>query len=139
MGNWSGLMEVNLVREVLCQDILMEKTHEDLFAQYLEVCNQALQASKYKFPFQQILGAAQRVNHSRKLEVFVIEDRPQSAYVLSLKNEKMMAESKAPCVDCDCQGEWRVARSYLEDVIQNSPEYIQNPAKIDWGWLFEQD
>lgn len=117
----------------------MGNTHEDLFAQYLEVCNQALQASKHKFPFQQILGAAQQMNSSRKTEVFVIEDRPQSTYVLLVNNEGIVAKAAASSEKCDCLGEWRVTRSYLEDVIQNPQKYIENPAKINWDWLLDPD
>lgn len=117
----------------------MDNAHEDLFAQYLEICNQALQESKHKFPFQQILGAARRVNSSRKTEVFVIEDRPQSTYVLSVNDKGIAAEPAASSDNCDCQGEWRVARSYLEDVIQNPQKYIENPAKINWDWLLDPD
>jgi hypothetical protein len=108
----------------------------DLFSRYLEVCNRAIAANGDRFPFKQILGAAQKSQTSKNVEVCIIDDHPEASFVIHLDDGKVSAQSHSACKNCNCKGQWRVARSYLEDVIQNPDEYIRNPAKIDWEWMY---
>lgn len=117
----------------------MSRSQEELFTRYLEVCNQALKHNGERFPFKQILGAAQTNKH-KEVEVCIIDDQPAASYVIHLSDYALSGEPKMSdfwdqekrCV----RPRWRVTRSYLEDVIQNPEEYIRNPAKIDWEWLY---
>jgi hypothetical protein len=111
--------------------------NHDLFQQYIEICNAALRANKDRFPFKQILTAAQnQQNRPKNIEVAIVQDKPKAAYVIQMEADKISGKPHAACSDCTCEGQWRVTRTYLEDVIKNPEAYISNPAKIDWAWLY---
>lgn len=118
----------------------MDQSLEQLFKSYLQVCNDALETNGNRFPFKQILGAAEAKRH-REVEVCIVDDQPDVSYVIHLEHQKILGESMScPSASCDCtKPKWNVTRSYLEDVINNPDEYIQNPAKIDWEWMFDQE
>lgn len=116
-----------------------KESQDDLFIRYLNICNQAIEANKDRFPYSQILAAATAPESSRSVEVCIIEDHPEAKYVIQVEDSKLSGKPHESCEKCDCQGQWRVTRSYLEDVIKNPDEYIQNPAKIDWEWMHNSD
>lgn len=41
-----------------------------------------------------------------------------------------IVEKKAVAED-----EWPFTYQYLKRVVDNPKEYIENPAKLEWGWL----
>ena len=106
-----------------------------LLQRYLDVCNQALDANKDRFPYKQILGSAQNLSHDALIEVSIIDDRPTETFVLSLNETKIVGQPHDNCTNCECDAKWRINRSYLEEVINHPEDYIRNPAKIDWEWM----
>lgn len=111
----------------------------DLFQKYLDVCNRALKANKDRFPFKQILQAVQTEEEARTVEVSIVDDRPSSDFMIQLKSDKIQAERHNTCGNCQCDGKWNVRKSYLEDVVRNPQKYIDNPARIDWDWMYRSD
>lgn len=105
--------------------------HAQLFERYMEICNQALEQNKEKFPFKQIWEAAQTRLRDQKVALAVYDDSPQETFEVALNGSHL--DVSRP--ECSCKAPWRVNRSYLEQVTSNPEDYIQNPAKIDWGWL----
>lgn len=110
--------------------------YAELFKQYLDVCNQALTANKDRFPFKHILEAADNAAKPKNVEVRIIDDKPDRAYVIRLEDQRILGEGHQFCQNCDCDGYWNVPRSYLENVVQNPEDYIANPAKINWDWMY---
>lgn len=108
---------------------------QDLINRYFQICNEALQANKDKAPFKHILQAAQTQNALKDVGIAVIEDHPTSQFIMHLNGDKIEVETNESCHQCQCKAQWRVPKSYLENVIRNPEEYIKNPAKIDWEWL----
>lgn len=106
-----------------------------LFQRYLDVCNQALDANKDRFPFKQILVPAHPINRPRMVEVSIIDDRPDDKFTIVMEGNKMTGKRHDECVNCQCDGKWRIPKSYMEEVINHPEEYIKNPAKIDWEWM----
>ena len=47
-------------------------------------------------------------------------------------NEKFEIQSRGKS---EHDTEWKVSRDYLESVVDNPQEYIDNPAKLDLEWL----
>lgn len=110
---------------------------QDLFEQYLAVCNQAIALNAERTPFKEIWAGVRRLGIDKSITVSVIDDKFTPQFSLSLngdliivKNEKNMCRT-----DCPCTAQWRVRKSYLLDVIENPQIYIRNPAMIDWEWL----
>lgn len=118
---------------------------DDLFEQYINICNQALESNSDRFPFKQILNAAKNNDDSQNIEVCIIDDHPIPSHTIQLLNNQITekkdtgCEKNCPTCQCQTQRQWRVPKSYLEDVINNPQSYIDNPAKLDWDWLYQDD
>lgn len=109
----------------------------NLFQQYLDVCNHALEANKDNFPFKYIIEAARKSADSRTIEVRVIDDRPSADIMIRMEPDKITAEDHKACPNCRCDAKWSVNKSYLLDVVNNPDIYIQNPARINWDWMYD--
>ncbi|GEM_PF-917338 len=126
--------------QLIMNDAMSDDQQTDLFKRYVDICNRAMEANKDRFPFKQILGAAQnQASPAKNIEVCIIDDRPDAAYVLHFDHDKMSGAAHDSCPNCQCDKQWRITRSYLEDVIKNPDEYIDNPAKINWDWMMDDN
>lgn len=108
--------------------------YEEVFQQYLNICNQAIEQNKQKFPYADIWGARfQALKEEATLNAIVYDDRPKAAFVLRLTPDmKIEILEKKPLPPED---EWPFTYQYLKRVVDNPQEYIENPAKLEWGWL----
>ena len=111
--------------------------YDDLMTCYLDVCNQALERNKNRFPFKQILGAARESGSGQVIEVNIIGGASPPDYMMTFGKDGLRVYLHTDCLHCQCDRTWRVRRDYLEDVAKNPEGYIQNPAKIDWEWMYE--
>lgn len=106
-----------------------------LIQSYLDVCNKSLSRNKTRFPFKQIFEAAIKYDHGRKIEV-QIGEHPDT-YVLEFEDDSLTVKPHSKCKNCNCDGHWRVDDNYLIDVVGNPEVYIDNPAKINWEWMYK--
>ena len=111
-------------------------TYDDLLVQYLDVCNVALERNKDRFPFKQILGAAQQAETGRLIELQISGDE-RASYVMQIEQGQIIAKPHSDCGECSCDRKWNVESSYLEEVAGNPQIYIENPAKINWEWMYD--
>lgn len=91
--------------------------------------------NKDRFPYKQILSAAQDAIVHKKIVVRIVDDIPDTRFLIELENQRITSQ---PCNGTDCNGccdQWTINRSYLEDVINTPDDYIKNPAKLNWEWL----
>jgi hypothetical protein len=105
---------------------------EALFAEYLEICNQALESNADNFPYKQLWEAAQQKLKEKAVAVAIYDDHPKAAYEIKFADNTIDFH---PVKRVPQQESWHVNLSYLEEVVAHKDEYIQNPAKIDWDWL----
>lgn len=110
---------------------------DQIIQSYVNICNEALQRNKERFPFKQILGAAQKSEKNKKIEVTVEGGSFNDSFVFTLKDEHITVQPHSACGDCQCERKWRVSREYLEKVAQHPSQYIANPAKINWEWIYD--
>ena len=110
--------------------------HYDLIRQYVYICNEALLKNKDRFPFKQILGAAQRLENGCVVEVNVLGLPLSESFVFRLREEGIDVQPHADCRDCNCDRTWNVSRDYLKEVARNPQNFIKNPAKINWEWMY---
>jgi hypothetical protein len=110
--------------------------YEKVFQQYLEICNRAIKQNRKKFPYTEIWGARFKKLDAEKeatLQAIVYDDRPKVAFTLKLtKDMKIKIVEKKPIPAAE---EWPFTYQYLKRVVDNPKEYIENPAKLEWGWL----
>jgi len=110
--------------------------YEEVFQKYLDICNQAIEYNKNKFPYTEIWGAHfNALKTEAILEAVVYDDRPKLSCKLRLtKDMRIEIIEKKPI---ELQDEWPFNYRYLKRVVDNPKEYIENPAKLEWGWLRE--
>ena len=108
-----------------------------LIKSYVDVCNQALAAHSNKFPFKQILGAASQADRGKKIEVSLFGDGEGSSYVFTMEGSRIHVTPHGGCHNCNCDRKWQIEKEYLEQVKKDPMTYIQNPAKINWEWLYD--
>ena len=108
--------------------------YEQVFHQYLEICNQAIEHNKNKFPYTEIWGARfDKLETEATLEAIIYDDRPKAVFNLRLtKDMKIEIVKKKLLSD---EEEWPFTYQYIKRVVDNPKEYIENPAKLEWGWL----
>lgn len=111
----------------------------DLFFFYVDVCNQAITSNARRFPFKEILGAVKKSSEQKKILV-ALEDASglQSGehFLLSMQDGELRA---MPCnmPEKDEDAKWSLNLDYLKHVKENPDEYISNPAKINWDWMYD--
>ncbi|MBK6896063.1 MAG: hypothetical protein KA099_01535 [Alphaproteobacteria bacterium] len=114
---------------------LNDPSNRALFERYISVCNEALDNNKHRFPFRQILdGLGRQALSGNSVQVLIVDDQPAEGFCIVYEKScrVVLAEERFNSLP---QKKWKVTKSYLEGVIRNPYEYINNPAKIDWEWL----
>lgn len=107
-----------------------------LFERYLAVCNEAIRRNADRFPFKQILAEAGRCAAcGQAVEVLIIDDQPEHGLCIQYADDRPVVVSAPPAQNVKHK-KWRVTRSYLLNVVHDPEQYIRNPAKIDWAWLY---
>jgi len=108
--------------------------YEQIFQKYLEICNRALEQNKTTFPYAEILGARFKAMEAEAtLHATIYDDRPKIEFVLHFTRDmKIEIMEKMPVAS---EGDWPFNYLYLKNVVDNPQEYIENPAKLEWGWL----
>lgn len=119
--------------------IYPKKSAVTLLKNYAAICNKALHANKNRFPFKQILGAASQYESGRMIEVHIKGTPSAENFVMTLKSGRISVTPHGTCTNCACERRWDVSADYLQDVSQNPDPYIENPARIDWDWLFDTE
>jgi len=109
----------------------------------MDVCNQALHLNKDRFPFKQILGAACRAENGNMIELHIIDNQKtelnQAAnYTITINQKEIIAKPHSECGECECIRQWSIEKDYLQQVSDNPQKYINNPAHINWEWMFDQ-
>jgi len=108
--------------------------YEKVFQQYLEICNKAIEQNKNTFPYTEIWGSRfKALEDEATLQAVVYDDRPKVAFMLRLtKDMKIEIVEKKTIPPAD---EWPFTYQYLKRVVDNPQEYIDHPARLEWGWL----
>jgi hypothetical protein len=116
------------------QDSATVEEYERVFERYLDVCNQAIEKNKDKFPYMEIWKARWKsLGYDNVVQCAVYDDRPKIVYSLQLTEDmqiKIIGKTFVPP-----EGVWPFRYSYLKHVVDNPKEYIEHPANLDWGWL----
>lgn len=120
--------------DVDLKDLAIVEEYARIFERYLDICNQAIEKNKDKFPYMEIWQARwKELGHDNIVHCAVYDDRPKIIYTLQLTEDmKIKVIKKDPSVS---ENVWPFKYSYLRHVVANPQEYIEHPANLDWGWL----
>lgn len=121
------------MKDELQQKVTTEE-YERIFERYLDVCNQAIEKNKDKFPYMELWKARWKsLGQDNIIRCAVYDDRPKIIYTLQLTEDmkiKILKKNATKPEDV-----WPFKYSYLKHVVENPLEYIDHPANLDWGWL----
>ncbi|MFZ4761766.1 MAG: hypothetical protein ACOYK8_03000 [Alphaproteobacteria bacterium] len=108
--------------------------YDKIFRQYVEICNMAIAKNKDKFPYTEIWGARLKlVEAEMDVHAVIYDDRPKLSYRLKLNKE--MAIEIVEKTEQPHQEAWPFTYEYMKKVVNSPREYIENPARLEWGWL----
>ena len=107
-----------------------DEVHQ-LFQQYLEICNQAMNAHSHDFPYRQFLSISNALIGDEAIDLAIYDDRPKAAFSLTFK-DNILTNGGYPD---DVKKAWRVNLSYLQKVVENPEDHIAHPEKLDLDWL----
>lgn len=108
-----------------------------LLKNYVGVCNDALKENAQRFPFSRIFDVAQRSEKEKPVEVVVRSSKGEERYVFRIEAGGIVVQAHEECAKCECVRTWNPQTPYLENVTRSPQDYIQNPAKLDWEWMFD--
>jgi|GEM_PF-3514482 len=111
-----------------------QRASADMFTRYIEICNESLLRNKDRFPFKQIISAAREAKEHKYITVQITPNAPSKPLIIYLKQRIHLATEVDKTMEES--GIWMVDKTYIERVISHADEYIENPAKINWEWLY---
>lgn len=109
----------------------MTDSMQALFAKYMEICNEAMEANKDAFPYKHMWEAAEESLRGNGAHVTVYDDDPKGDYNLQLHDKHLEAQENV----ADGRPGWRINKSYMREVVENAEAYIKDPSLLDWQWL----
>ncbi len=116
------------------KDNVSTEEYERTFERYLDICNQAIEKNKDKFPYMEIWRARwKNLGTDNILQCAVYDDRPKIIYTLQLTEDMKIKIIEKKFVDP--KDIWPFKYSYLKHVVDHPQDYIDHPANLDWGWL----
>ena len=108
--------------------------YELIFERYLDVCNQAIEKNKDKFPYMEMWKARwKNLGVDKTVKCVVYDDRPKVVYTLELTEDMRIKIVEKTHITPE--GVWPFRYSYLKHVVDHPQDYIDHPANLDWGWL----
>ena len=104
---------------------------EDIFKQYLDICNQAIEKHKDEFPYREALGLSKTVLGEKTFDLAIYDDNPRGTFSLKFKDKELIKSGQP----ANPKKAWWVNLSYLKNVVENPKKYIEHPEKLDFDWL----
>lgn len=130
--NYSHILDDEIME--FCDQTPSENIRDDLIHHYVAICNQALESNRDKFPYKQIFSALEKLNAQDPIEVFVADTLQTYAFYFS--NDGVKVFKHDDCDECNCIRKWTTTSRYLNNVVTEPDLYIQNPARLNWDWLY---
>lgn len=133
------MIVVNFIVIKISQNVEMNVINlnkPELLEAYVAICNTALLRNCERFPFKQILEAASNSARGRLVEVEIKDSAAKKKYIFTIENGRIVSKEHDECGECECDDNWLIPQSYINDVVENPDDYINNPARIDWSWLY---
>jgi hypothetical protein len=106
-----------------------------LFMGALDVINASLEHNREGKIFRGLMSLAERSMVGRQIGVAVYRDDPDTPHdYFTVRFHKGRIELLARGKESPDIA-WKVSQDYLQDVVENEQDYVENPAKLDLDWL----
>lgn len=112
-----------------------EMSEQELVEGFLDVANRAMSKHADKFPFKQLMALSNTIIGDRSIAIGIYKDDSSNTYdhyTYRFQDGKFQMVEHGKVKHAI---EWKASRDYLEEVVENPQEYIDNPFKLDFDWL----
>lgn len=103
-----------------------------LLTRYFDLCFEAIQQNKNRFPFQQIWSAIQNNGLPTVLKVELCGERSVRSYLINLNGCELLKG-----ITLDPKRIWSVDKFHILELLENEKACLENPAKLNWEWLYD--
>lgn len=123
---------------------MFTENFDELFQQYVAVCNQALEKNRHVDEFYRPFRDAEANVDGAPTSVMVFDgehEKPVTTFAISLFKGRVNIYSHAvepPDHAGEAEFVWRVSTDYLRSVTADPQTYVEDPKKLDWHWVFVQ-
>ena len=118
------------------------ENYDELFRNYLDICNRALAEHRDEPRFRQAVKDAEKLPAGGRTAVALHEDldsAPVETFTIGFNEGEVRLVSHA-AEEPDYEDEpaflWRVSTEDLREVVANPEPYIEDPLQLDWDWVF---
>lgn len=111
----------------------MTDSKKELLNSYFSIAAECFATHKKTYPFSTILSAALPQALSKTIKIRIHDGENCDSFFLTSGFLSWQIDDTAPLEEVDYI--WDVEQSFLQNTIENTEEYLCNPAKLDWGWL----
>jgi hypothetical protein len=110
-----------------------KEDYDEVFKEYIEVCNKAITANNHKFPYKGLLDVCNLIWKDHDINLAIYDDRPKATYSMHLDDDQIIYKEENP--EKLKKRPWKINLSYMEKVIGNPEKYIKHPERLDMDWL----
>lgn len=113
-------------------------TTNALVTHYFNICNTAITQHKDDLGFQIVLKLVNQIASGDTITLKVVDNAGETEENFSTR----FVDGEFTPVDkgeLDPDARFTLERRYLQEVLDNSDEYIESPLKLNWSWLSGQD
>lgn len=107
----------------------------ELFTGALDVTNRALKENRDSRFLGTLISAWDKFLDGHKAGVEIYDEDPKKPFdyfTIRYLNEKFEIVSRGKS---EHDTEWKVSREYLQSIVDDPQQYIDNPTKLDLDWL----
>ena len=108
--------------------------NSQLVTKYLDVVNRSLQANRDHFPWKQIIAKGETTWSGKNIGLGINEPGREvpETYTIKFVNGSFVNDGPGKV---DTTYTWEADKAFMEKVVANPQEYIDNPMKINWDWV----
>lgn len=107
----------------------------NLVKHYINICNTAFTRHKEEMVFGAALAALNKYTSGEVITLQVIDSENRN---VGYYTTRFIDGEFTPIMEGDqsnADAHFTLRKSFLEDVLSNADNYIDNPERLDWSWL----
>ncbi|MCT4654654.1 MAG: hypothetical protein N4A65_02470 [Cohaesibacter sp.] len=106
---------------------------EKLILSYIDVCNRSIEKNSDQSPYKEIFQAALAAMKDSDFSFLLRDDRPKASVSLRIEEQGIARQNES---DKEPEDGWIFDYSYLKAVLDNPEDYVNEPERLDWSWLY---
>ena len=109
----------------------------NLVKHYFNICNTALAAHRDSAVYGSLLAVLNELASGDAITLKVVDDSGEDRHFTTRFIDGEFTPIREGEHDTDAR--FVLERAFLEKVVKNSDDFVENPGKLDWSWLRRRD